>query len=327
MTALMTVFWKELADNFTSKRFIILFILVLLAGVFAIYVAAENIREAVTEISKSPFVAATETIRFVFLKLYTTSSQTLPSFLAFIIFFVPIVGIALGFDAINSEKNSGTLSRLLSQPIYRDAVINGKFLAGVVTLSIMLASIVLLVAGVGLKMIGVPPTSEEILRLMAFLGISIVYGAFWLGLAMLFSIFFQRVATSALASIAVWIFFIFFMVMIAGLIANVVAPVDDQSTRQELIRNAEVSLIAMRISPIVLFSEATSVLLAPAARTMEQLLQIKISAAAARMIPNPLPLGQSVLMVLPHLVSLMALTVVCFAISYIKFMREEIRST
>ncbi|GAH82381.1 unnamed protein product, partial [marine sediment metagenome] len=198
MTGLITVFWKELSDNFASWRFIILFALVLLAGVSAIYVAAENIREAVTEASKSPF-AATETIRFVFLKLYTTSGQVIPfSFLTFIVFFVPIVGIALGFDAINSEKNSGTLSRLLSQPIYRDAVINGKFLAGVVTLSIMLASIVMLVAGIGLIRIGVPPTSEEILRLMAFLGIGIVYGAFWLGLAMLFSIFFQRVATSAL---------------------------------------------------------------------------------------------------------------------------------
>lgn len=326
MTALMTVFWKELADNFTSKRFIILFVLVLLAGVFAIYVAAENISQAVTEISKSPF-AAPETIRFVFLKLYTTSGEAMPSFLTFIVFFVPIVGIALGFDAINSEKNSGTLSRLLSQPIFRDAVINAKFLAGVVTLSIMLASIVLLVAGVGLRMLGVPPTAEEVLRLMAFLGVGIVYGAFWLGLAMLFSIFFQRVATSALASIAVWIFFIFFMVMIASLIANMVAPVDDQSTRQELFRNAEISLIALRVSPIMLFSEATSVLLVPAARTMGQLLQMEISEATARMLPNPLPLGQSLLMVLPHLVTLVALTVVCFAISYIKFMREEIRST
>jgi len=327
MTGLITVFWKELSDNFTSWRFMILFALVLLAGVSAIYVAAENIREAVTEASKSPF-AATETIRFVFLKLYTTSGQVIPfSFLTFIVFFVPIVGIALGFDAINSEKNSGTLSKLLSQPIYRDAVINGKFLAGVVTLSIMLASIVMLVAGIGLIRIGVPPSSEETLRLMAFLGIGIVYGAFWLGLAMLFSIFFQRVATSALASIAVWIFFIFFMSMLAGLIANVVAPVDDQSSQQELVSNAEVYITAMRISPIMLFSQATNVLLVPGERTMEQLLQVKLSPAAARMLPNPLPLGQSVLMVLPHLVTLVALTVVCFAISYIRFMREEIRST
>lgn len=29
----------------------------------------------------------------------------------------------LGFDAINSERASGNLSRLLSQPVYRDAVV------------------------------------------------------------------------------------------------------------------------------------------------------------------------------------------------------------
>jgi len=322
MSGLITVFWKELADNFSSKRFIILFVLVLLAGVFAIYVAAGNIKEAVTIISKSPWVT-TEITRFVFLKLYTTSGEALPSFLIFIVFFVPIVGIALGFDAINSEKNSGTLSRLLSQPIFRDAVINGKFLAGVVTLSIMLASIVLLVAGVGLKMIGVPPSSEEVLRLIAFVAVTIVYGAFWMGLAMLFSIFFQRVATSALASIAVWIFFIFFMLMFAGLIANMVVPVDQYSNQQELLRNAEVNRMITRISPITLFQEVVIVLLVPAVRT----LGFVTETVAARMLPNPLPLGQSLLIAWPHLVSLLALTVICFAISYIRFMREEIRST
>ncbi len=326
MSGLVTVFWKELADNFGSKRFIILFALVLLAGVFAIYVAAGNIREAVTEASESPF-AVTEITRFIFLKLYTISGQALPSFLTFIIFFVPIVGIALGFDAINSEKNSGTLSKLLSQPIFRDTVINGKFLAGVVTMAVMLASIIILVAAIGLIRIGVAPSPEEIIRLMAFLAVSIVYGAFWLGLAMLFSIFFQRVATSALASIAVWIFFIFFMFMIAGLIANMIAPIDQQSTQQELLRNAEINLTAMLISPIMLFSEAMSVLLVPGARTMGQLLQLQTSAASIKMLPNPLSLSQSLLAVLPHLVSLLALTVVCFAISYIRFMREEIRST
>jgi len=211
---MITIFWKELADHFNSKRFIILLALVFAVGIFAIYIDAQYIRAAVSG------------TRFVFLQLYTTSGQALPLFIFFIAFFMPIVGIALGFDAINSERNSGTMSRLLSQPIFRDAVINGKFLAGVATIAIMLVSIVMLVAGVGLWIIGVPPSSEEVLRLMVFLAISIVYGAFWLGLAMLFSIFFQRVATSALASIAVWIFFIFFMVMLAGLIANMAVPVD-----------------------------------------------------------------------------------------------------
>jgi len=190
MSGLITILQKELADHFTSWRFIIVFAIVFAVGVFAIYIDAQFIRAEVVE------------TRFVFLQLYTTSGQALPLFIFFMAFFMPIVGITLGFDAINSEHNSGTLSRLLSQPIYRDTVINGKFLAGVVTIALMLTSIVVLVAGLGLRMIGVAPSSEEVIRLMVFLFMSVVYGAFWLGLAILFSIFFKRVATSALASIA-----------------------------------------------------------------------------------------------------------------------------
>ncbi len=317
MSGLMTVFRKELADHFTSWRFLILFALVLLVTVFAIYGANESIREEVTGSSK-----------FVFLALFTTSGKTLPlSFLALVALLVPIVGIALGFDAINSERNSGTLSRLLSQPIYRDAVINGKFLAGVVTIAVMLTSIVILVAGLGLGMIGVPPSSEEAIRLLLFLVVSIVYGAFWLGLAILFSVFFRRVATSALASIAVWIVLWIFIGLLAGVIASTLAPVDQASSLEELVRNAEITIAVSRISPITLFNEAMIVLLVPGERTAAQMIQLQTSPASAWMIPNPLSLGQSLLMVWPHLVGLIALTAVCFAISYIKFMREEIRST
>jgi len=295
MQGMITVFWKELADHFTSWRFIILFAIVFAVGIFAIYIDAQYIREAVSK------------THFVFLQLYTTSGQALPLFIFFFSFFLPIIGIALGFDAINSEKNSGTLSRLLSQPIFRDAVINGKFLAGVVTIAIMLVSIVMLVAGVGLWMIGVPPSAEEVGRLMAFLAVSIVYGAFWLGLGILFSIFFQRVATSALASIAVWIFFAS-LLLLPGFIQA---------------EYGQTGFIIMRVSPITLFQEAVSVLLIPEVRTLGFITE----SVSAWMLPNPLSFGQSLLVVWPHLVSLLALTVVCFAISYIRFMREEIRST
>jgi ABC-2 type transport system permease protein len=41
---------------------------------------------------------------------------------------------------------------------------------------------------------------------------------------------------------------------------------------------------------------------------------------------GPLLLSQSVLVVLPYIITLVAITVICFAISYIVFMRQEIRS-
>jgi len=288
MSALFAVFQKELSDHFTSWRFIILFVIVFAISIFAIYIDAQYIRQS---------VSATQ---FVFLQLYTTSGQALPLFIFFIAFFMPIVGITLGFDAINSERGSGTLSRILSQPIYRDAVINGKFLAGVATMTVMLTSIVLLMAGLGLRMIGVPPSSEEAIRLLVFLIMSIVYGAFWLGLSILFSIFFRRVATSALASIALWMFFI----------ALFVFPFFVQQLGQA-------GLNIMLISPITLFWQVITMLLNPSARLLGQAVQT----------PSPLSLDQSLLLVWPHLVSIIALTVICFAISYVRFMREEIRST
>ena len=43
-------------------------------------------------------------------------------------------------------------------------------------------------------------------------------------------------------------------------------------------------------------------------------------------IPSPLPLGQSLLVIWPQLTGLIAVTILCFALSYIIFMRREIRS-
>ena len=293
MKGLITVFEKELADHFTSWRFIILVAIVFGVAIIAIIIDAQFIKETVTD------------PRFVFLQLYTTSGQALPLFILFIAFFMPIVGIILGFDAINSERNSGTLSRLLSQPIFRDAVINGKFLAGVVAIAIMLGSMILIVAGVGLWMIGVPPSSEEVIRLITFWAVSIVYGAFWLGLAMLFSIFFQRIATSALASIALWILCIFLFAV------------------PFFVPLGRIGLTIMQVSPITLFWQVTTVLLVPGYRPLAQ-----VFGATREAVPtSPLSLDQSLLTVWPYLVIIIALTVVCFAISYVKFMREEIRST
>ena len=115
MRGLLTVFNKELADYFISWRGIILFGVVLLTAVFAIYGPSGALQNIRTELTSTTQLGATQ---FVFLRLFTTSGQGSQSFLYFIsAFLIPVIGIALGFDAINSEKNNGTLSRLLSQPI------------------------------------------------------------------------------------------------------------------------------------------------------------------------------------------------------------------
>ncbi len=79
----------------------------------------------------------------------------------------------------------------------------------------------------------------------------------------------------------------------------------------------------MRFSPNVLFEEATRVLLLPLVRS----LGVITMSEAAHMIPNPISLGQSLTLIWPHLTSLVSLSAICFAISYVLFMRQEIRAT
>jgi ABC-2 type transport system permease protein len=90
------------------------------------------------------------------------------------------MAIGLGFDAVNGEQYRRTLSRILAQPLYRDAFLIGKFLAGFVTLGISLAALWLLVTGFGLIFLGVPPGGEEIVRSLVFLVVALSMRAFGL---------------------------------------------------------------------------------------------------------------------------------------------------
>jgi len=315
MKSVLTIYRKELADYFSSKKFLILLALVYLTGLTSIYASIQNIRSA----------AQSSTDVFVFLKLFTTSGDVLPSFLFFLSFFIPIIGIVFGFDAINTERSSKNLSRLLSQPIYRDSIINGKFLAGITTMAIIIGSMIMIIAGIGLRVIGVPPNSEEILRILIFMFMCICYGTFWMALSMLFSVILDKTATSILTSIAIWIFFFFFVQIIASAVANAIAPVNESATLATQIKNFNIDLGIKRFSPSYLFTEAITILLVPSGSQF--ILRAVTTTDISKMILNPLSLGQSLVQVWPQIVAITALAIICFSISYIVFIKQEIRST
>ena len=313
---MFTVFRKEMADHFNSTRFLILFCLVICVASLTTYMVSMNLRSELGSGAK---------IQHLFLMLFTTSGQFF-SLTQFIAFFGPLIGIIMGFDSINRERNAGTLSKLLSQPVYRDAIINGKFLAGIVTISIMFVSLILLLSGLGLAVIGVVPRAEEIARLLLYMLTSIVYVRFWLGLAILFSILFRSIGTSALAGVALWILVSFFVGFGSSLIADAVAPVEEGDPDQ-IVKNQRIAETIRRVSPVNLYSDATATIMDPYRKTTKSFVLIgpmeKISMSR---FDSALPLGQSMLVVAPYLTTLLALTVVCFGFSYVIFMRQEIRA-
>jgi len=305
---------KELGDHFTSLRFFIMFLLIGLASLSAVYVAALTIREA---------VAAAPEIDFVFLWLFNTSGKGLPPFTTFVGFLAPLMGIALGFDAVNDELNRGTMSSVLAQPVYRDAFINGKFFAGLITISLMLMALFAVVGGLGLILIGVPPVTEEVLRILFYLVLTVVYVAFWLSLAVLFSIFFRQTATSALGCIGSWLFFTIFFGLLVGLVSNALLPLGSDAVPLEVLKHQKLQTGLLRLSPTTLYYEAAGMLLAPYQRLLGPVMLEQIEGA----IPGPLPLGQSLALIWPHFVGLFAATLAIFAVCYIKFMKMEIKSS
>jgi len=315
MRGLCAVYRKELCDHFSSYRFIVLFALIAMVSFITSYMAGMHLRENLGGLSRT---------KFPFLMLFSTPGA-LFSMVQFVAFFGPLIGLVLGFDSINRERAHGTLIKLISQPIYRDAVINGKFLAAVATISIMLISIVLVISGFGLAIVGVVPGIDEIWRLLIYLVISIFYISFWLGVSMLFSIFFRNIATSALASVALWIFLSFFVSLGADVVANAVAPVGNQ--REIRPENARVKDMVSLCSPMVLYSNATATIIDPMRKTTRSItLMGPAEQILASRFQNPLRLGQSVIVVFPYMTALIALTLVCFAISYFVFMLQEIRT-
>lgn len=310
MSGLAALYRKEMSDHILSKRFLIVLCLILLTSCASIYGAISSLSsETASDAS------------YIFLKLFTLSGNSIPSFVSFIALLGPFVGLALGFDAINSERSEGTLNRLVAQPIYRDAVINGKFLAGAAIIFLMVFSMGLIAGAAGLLATGIPPTGEEFGRVVVLLFFTSVYICFWLALSILFSVICRHAATSAMAVIALWIFFALFMSLVVSIVANVLYPVGNTASAARILDNYNCQMNLNRLSPYYLYSEAVSTIMNPSVRSTNIILPQQLSGAVS----GYLSLGQSLLLVWPHLTGLLALTVVVFAVSYISFMRKEIR--
>ncbi|MCI3922347.1 ABC transporter permease [Paenibacillus sp. TRM 82003] len=299
---------KELSDHIRSWRTNILLLLMALTCIASIY-AVLNGLDRNAELDEA-------TKRFLFLKLFTASDGTIPPFVTFVGFLGPLLGVGMGFDAIQSERGRGTLSRTLAQPVPRDYILNAKFVAALALVGTLFVAMGLIVMALGIIMTGIPPTPEQFARMFLFLLASVVYVAFWLNLSILFSVRLRSAATSALSGLGLWIFFVVFYPILVNVTLGALAPPSEYDA-------AMWQQWMMRISPSALFEEATSTLLVPEIRTMSGFLTVEQAYGA---IPSPLPLDQSLMLVWPQLTALVAGTMICFGISYVGFMRQEIRA-
>lgn len=307
-----TVARKELADHLLSGRFVVLMAVLGIATAAAVFAASGGIRDV---------APSAQGITALFLKLFTVTTEPVPfPLIVFVGFLAPLLGIMFGFDAVNGERSQGTLPRLLSQPIHRDEVILGKFVAGLAVVAIMLTSLVLFVSGIGIFRLGVVPSAAEVTRLFVWLVLAVIYVGFWQALATLTSVLARRASTSALIPVGTWLVLTLFGTFIFGALAGLIAPRDGSTEAEVAYLQAEQTI--SQISPITLFQQGSTVLLDPEVRTVGLVTLEQVD----RAIISELNLTQSLLVVWPQLVILVAMTAVMFALAYVAFLRQEVRA-
>src|SRR5262249_34654633 len=301
---------KEIADHFSSILVVVLVVLVTATAIVVVSLGITPIKESTAE---DPFL---------FLRLFTRSSPLpLVALLSFLL--VPLIAIGLGFDAVNGEHNRRTLSRILSQPIYRDALLFGKFAAGLFTLAVTFIVLWLLVIGLGLIGLGIPPNAEEMARALVLLVVTIAYGAFWFALALLFSVVFRSAATAAVVSLGIWLFAPILWPLFAPPLANAMASAGD------ILGVLDPQQAFARLSPGVLYNEIVAIVLDPSVRSTQQSMLAGLGLALIERgsIPGaPISLLQSVLIVWPQIVALVAGSILLFVIGYLVLLRQEVRA-
>jgi ABC-2 type transport system permease protein len=327
MTSLLVVCKKELADHLGSKRFLLLFALILGLSFFSAYYAVDSVKDQGSA---------------AFIDIFNSSSSSI-SFVYMMFMFGPLVGLVLSFDAINRERISGTLSVLLSQPLFRDSIINGKFLAGVGALSLVAVSTVGMMTGIAIPMLGFGPTPDQIVRIMFFTLITILYLSVWLAIGILFSTVTKKTTTAMIASVSTWFVSVMLMTAIASLVANLIIPTYSMSGGYGYSRSGENITVHVgdkvmtgdeardfmerlgeqsnlqrslcMISPSLLYQEAVlSILDDDSLRYRDFVFDYDFNPPETDMLTN-----------WPHMVTLAAVLIACFALSYIIFLRQEIR--
>jgi ABC-2 type transport system permease protein len=311
----LTIAEKELKDQLGSKRFLILFGFMILLSGLAAYQGVDFIKD---------------NTQATFLYIFSGTQMSF-SFIQIMVMFGPILGMAMGFDAVNKERTTGTLSVLLGQPIYRDSVINGKFLAGASTLAVLGLGTIAITVGLTIPMLGYGPTVSEALKIVTLAGLTLLYLIFWLSIGMLFSVIAKKTSTSMLASIATWMFFSIILSILANALANALVPMPSgnfmtpgqqgegfQMTddfRQAMEKRINLMNMINRFSPTELYESTVTAILG-------------VRSGFGRIgqeFVRTLTLGEALAANWANIAELGVGLIVCFAASYLLFLRTEIR--
>ncbi|MDI6897367.1 ABC transporter permease subunit [Methanocella conradii] len=376
---------KEFRDHLASKRFLAIFAILMLLSFYGVYSGMDAynkrldqyknpglvmdqpfMKEAVESLQKEIQDAeargdSPESIQALKDQLSLLTNPPMPSVLevfnSMVIFFTflgMILGAAMGFDQISKERDEGTLKFLVSSPIYRDAIINGKAIGAIATLAVALAAAFLLAIAI-VMFRGVVPGLDDMLRIAAFFAAALLYCTVFFAIAMMMSAITKSTSMSVICTVGLVVLLIVFSIValiVSGFIAQAIVgpapPIDYGSLLNSSTGSANVSyivsnseymnyttrLVAMEfqisdaittVSPVNDFGGLMGMGVGGIGNAILSKTPVQSFSLVATTSARQVSLLDSLASVWVKIFVLIVEMVVAFAVSYVAFMRMDVR--
>ncbi len=267
MRPILIVAQKEFMDHLMSKRFIAIFAILMLlciAGIASSMNAYDQsmdaykknqyenplqpgFQEQVAGLQKQimdlqAYGGSADEIQMLRQQLELLVNPPIPSILSvfgmvnnggsvgggFFSMMIILIAMALGFDLITREKEEGSLKSLLSHPVFRDEVVNGKLLGAVATLAVVMG-IVFIVTVVVMMFYGAMLTTDDLARLGAFFILATLYSSVIFAISVMFSTICRTSVMSILCVIAIIILFMVVPSLTPNIASAVLGPTPEMS--------------------------------------------------------------------------------------------------
>ena len=200
MRPVLTIAEKEFRDHIMSKRFLIILGVLLLLAAYSMAMGMDQYNKSLDQYKKDKATGALNPSMPSLLQVFQVFTQ-LFGFLGM------VLGIAMGFDQLTKEKESGSLKSVLSAPIYRDSLINGKTIGSMASLAVAMGITFLVIIAIML-FYGVVPGLEDIIRIGLFFIASVLYCIAFFAIAMLTSTVSRNSTMAVILAIAIVVSFI-----------------------------------------------------------------------------------------------------------------------
>ncbi|WP_067050808.1 ABC transporter permease [Methanofollis ethanolicus] len=199
-----TIAEKEFAENIRGRRFLLVLALFLIIAAVGAWQGIQDYTAALERYMQALQVAGTEIMPSIarippsVLDVFMRMGEAMSTLGA-------VLGIAVGFDLISGEKEDHSLKMLLSHPVYRDEVITGKALGGIVSVAFAMA-VALGIALALLLISGHVPSTDEAGFILIFGLVSFLYLTCGYAIALAMSVVADRSGKALLYALVVFFF-------------------------------------------------------------------------------------------------------------------------